>query len=120
VVRIAGGAHILNGTELFHIGRRNYLAARKLLWKAGILVAAELVGARFREPCSWRLRPAGLLFVKGRSTRRWLGSGLREEGAKMSSVVLIVDDSPVMRTFIRRVMKLAGFEDAEYLEAADG
>jgi two-component system chemotaxis response regulator CheY len=38
----------------------------------------------------------------------------------MSSVVLIVDDSPVMRTFIRRVMKLAGFEDAEYLEAADG
>jgi hypothetical protein len=31
-----------------------------------------------------------------------------------------VDDSPVMRTFIRRVMKLAGFEDAEYLEAADG
>jgi len=38
----------------------------------------------------------------------------------MSFIVLIVDDSPVMRTFIRRVMKLAGFEDAEYLEAADG
>ena len=38
----------------------------------------------------------------------------------MSISVLIVDDSPVMRTFIRRVMKLAGFEDAEYIEAADG
>jgi two-component system, chemotaxis family, chemotaxis protein CheY len=38
----------------------------------------------------------------------------------MSFSVLIVDDSPVMRTFIRRVMKLAGFEDAEYLEASDG
>lgn len=38
----------------------------------------------------------------------------------MAFTVLVVDDSPVMRTFIRRVMKLAGFEDAEYLEASDG
>jgi len=38
----------------------------------------------------------------------------------MALTVLIVDDSPVMRTFIRRVMRLAGFEDAEYLEASDG
>jgi chemotaxis protein CheD len=44
VVRIAGGAQIVNGHELFQIGRRNYLAARKLLWKAGILVAGEAVG----------------------------------------------------------------------------
>jgi two-component system chemotaxis response regulator CheY len=34
--------------------------------------------------------------------------------------VLIVDDSPVMRNFVRRVMRLAGFEEAEYLEASDG
>ncbi|HUA87687.1 MAG TPA: response regulator [Bryobacteraceae bacterium] len=34
--------------------------------------------------------------------------------------VLIVDDSPVMRNFIRRVMRLAGFGQAEYLEASDG
>ena len=34
--------------------------------------------------------------------------------------VLIVDDSPVMRSFIRRVMRLAGFDQAEYLEASDG
>jgi len=44
VVRIAGGAQILNGTESFQIGRRNYLAARKLLWKMGVLVSAEAVG----------------------------------------------------------------------------
>lgn len=44
VVRIAGGAQILDGHELFQIGRRNYLAARKILWKAGLLVAAEAVG----------------------------------------------------------------------------
>jgi two-component system, chemotaxis family, chemotaxis protein CheY len=34
--------------------------------------------------------------------------------------VLIVDDSPVMRNFVRRVMRLAGFDEAEYLEASDG
>jgi two-component system chemotaxis response regulator CheY len=38
----------------------------------------------------------------------------------MALAVLIVDDSPVMRKFICRVMRLAGFEEAEYLEASDG
>jgi len=34
--------------------------------------------------------------------------------------VLIVDDSPVMRTFIRRVMRLSGFEVGECWEASNG
>ena len=34
--------------------------------------------------------------------------------------VLIVDDSPVMRGFIRRVIHLTGLEVATYLEASDG
>jgi two-component system chemotaxis response regulator CheY len=34
--------------------------------------------------------------------------------------VLIVDDSPVMRAFIRRIMLLSGIEAAEFLEAGDG
>jgi len=34
--------------------------------------------------------------------------------------VLIVDDSPVMRTFIRRTIVLSGMEGAEFLEASDG
>jgi two-component system chemotaxis response regulator CheY len=34
--------------------------------------------------------------------------------------VLIVDDSPVMRTFIRRTIVLSGMEGAEILEASDG
>jgi chemotaxis protein CheD len=44
VVRIVGGAQMVGGNEMFQVGRRNYLAARKLLWKAGILVAGEAVG----------------------------------------------------------------------------
>ena len=38
----------------------------------------------------------------------------------MAFSVLIVDDSPVMRGFIRRVMTLSGLEVGECLEASDG
>lgn len=38
----------------------------------------------------------------------------------MAFSVLIVDDSPVMRGFIRRVMTLSGFEIGECLEASNG
>jgi len=34
--------------------------------------------------------------------------------------VLIVDDSPVMRSFIRRVMTVSGFEVRECFEASNG
>lgn len=38
----------------------------------------------------------------------------------MAYSVLIVDDSPVMRSFIRRVLALSGFEVGEYVEAGNG
>ena len=44
VVRLAGGAQVLDGEGVFQIGKRNYLAARKILWKAGVLISAEAVG----------------------------------------------------------------------------
>ncbi len=44
VVRLAGGAQVLDSEGVFQIGKRNYLAARKILWKAGILISAEAVG----------------------------------------------------------------------------
>jgi two-component system chemotaxis response regulator CheY len=38
----------------------------------------------------------------------------------MAYSILIVDDSPVMRRFIRRVLQLSGFEVGECMEAGDG
>ncbi|HUO31537.1 MAG TPA: response regulator [Bryobacteraceae bacterium] len=38
----------------------------------------------------------------------------------MAFRVLIVDDSPVMRAFIRRTILVSGMEGAEFLEACDG
>ncbi|HTB18882.1 MAG TPA: response regulator [Bryobacteraceae bacterium] len=38
----------------------------------------------------------------------------------MAYTVLIVDDSPVMRSFIRRVLGMSGFEIGECVEAGNG
>ncbi|MFN0102761.1 MAG: chemotaxis protein CheD [Bryobacteraceae bacterium] len=43
-VRLAGGARILNDNAQLAVGKRNYLAARKLLWQMGVMVEMEAVG----------------------------------------------------------------------------
>ncbi|MGB9611273.1 MAG: chemotaxis protein CheD [Bryobacteraceae bacterium] len=44
LVRLAGGANVVDTGGVFNIGRRNYAAVRKILWKAGVLVHGEDVG----------------------------------------------------------------------------
>jgi chemotaxis protein CheD len=44
VVRAVGGAAMIEPATGFDIGRRNYLAMRKILWKAGVLLHGEVVG----------------------------------------------------------------------------
>lgn len=44
VVKLVGGARILDRKDLFRTGERNYAVMRRLLWKNDMLVAAEDVG----------------------------------------------------------------------------
>jgi chemotaxis protein CheD len=44
VVVVAGGSQMMDPEGAFNIGKRNYLAMRKIFWKAGVLVQAEEVG----------------------------------------------------------------------------
>ena len=44
VAHASGGASIMDPQAIFDIGKRNYLALRKILWKTGILLAGEAVG----------------------------------------------------------------------------
>ena len=44
MVHAAGGAQMLDPQNVFEIGKRNYLAMRKILWKRGIMVHAEAIG----------------------------------------------------------------------------
>ena len=44
VVKLAGGARLLAGDGRFNIGRRNYLALRRIFWKNGVQIERESVG----------------------------------------------------------------------------
>lgn len=44
VVRVIGGAQVLDSAGVFNIGKRNYLACKKILWSVGVLIDAEEVG----------------------------------------------------------------------------
>jgi len=43
-VRLAGGATMATGPKGFDIGKRNYLAIRKVLWSNGMFIDAEDIG----------------------------------------------------------------------------
>lgn len=47
VVKIAGGASIMDSKGTFNIGKRNQLAVKKILWKYGLGAVAEDVGGTF-------------------------------------------------------------------------
>ena len=44
VVEVAGGSQLLDDKGTFNIGKRNYLALRKIFWKNGVMIGAEDVG----------------------------------------------------------------------------
>ncbi|RMF79349.1 MAG: chemotaxis protein CheD [Nitrospirae bacterium] len=44
VVKLAGGASLIDGAGMFNVGKRNHLLARKLMWKNGVSIHAEAVG----------------------------------------------------------------------------
>jgi len=75
VVRIAGGAQVMDKEGVFNIGKRNYLALKKILWKAGVLLQGEDVGG----DCS---RTARLEVGSGRFLLR--ATGLEEREMKPS------------------------------------
>lgn len=44
IVKVAGGAKLMDQGKVFNIGERNYLVLRKILWKNNILINGEDVG----------------------------------------------------------------------------
>ena len=43
-IKLAGGARMLSGSDVFDIGRRNHTAIRMFLWQQGLLIEAEEIG----------------------------------------------------------------------------
>jgi chemotaxis protein CheD len=44
IVKIAGGANLLDSKGVFQIGKRNFMAARKILWANQVLIRKEDTG----------------------------------------------------------------------------
>ncbi|MEA3287214.1 MAG: chemotaxis protein CheD [Candidatus Marinimicrobia bacterium] len=44
IVKVAGGASLLDPKRMFRIGERNYAVTRKILWKNNLMIAADDVG----------------------------------------------------------------------------
>ena len=52
VVKLAGGAKIMDPNDTFNIGKRNVLAAKKVLWGHGMGAVAEDVGGNYSRTVS--------------------------------------------------------------------
>lgn len=44
VIKVCGGARVLDTKDLFRIGERNFTVFRKVMWKNGLMIAAQDVG----------------------------------------------------------------------------
>lgn len=78
-VHAAGAAQMLDGEGFFEIGKRNYLALRRALWKAGLLLHGEAIGGT--ESRTLRLEiGTGRLWLQQGGTRRELAAGAVRKG----------------------------------------
>ena len=86
IVSAAGAAQILDDQGVFEIGKRNYLATRKLLWKYRLLIAYEAVGGKDFRTISLETRTGRLvLHESGRPRDLTPVSGTLNPGRKEDS-----------------------------------
>src|SRR5262245_25338276 len=81
VVNAIGGAQILDPQNVFEIGKRNYLAARRILWKAGLLRHAEAVGGMQSRTMKLEVGTGRVLLSENGVERELLPQLLRTEEA---------------------------------------
>jgi chemotaxis protein CheD len=61
VVKVAGGAAANAERDMFEIGKRNVIALRKILWKNGVLIAAQDVGGSSSRTLTLDVATGGVL-----------------------------------------------------------
>ena len=61
----AGGAQVMGTGDLFEIGKRNQLALKKILWKAGVLLRGEAMGGTVSRTIRLELGQGRILMRTG-------------------------------------------------------
>jgi chemotaxis protein CheD len=62
-VKVAGGSQIMDESGYFNIGKRNYMAMRKIFWTNNVLIRAEDVGGNVNRTLSIEIS-SGKVWVK--------------------------------------------------------
>ncbi|MFZ0389701.1 MAG: chemotaxis protein CheD [Calditrichia bacterium] len=70
IIKIAGGATIMDPNGIFNIGKRNILATRKILWKHRLGARMEDVGDNFSRTV-WVEAATGKVFVSSPAKGIW-------------------------------------------------
>ncbi len=70
VIKLAGGANIMDSNGSFNIGKRNILAVKKMLWKYRLGAIKEDVGKNFGRT-AWIEVDTGNVFLSSPRLGRW-------------------------------------------------
>ncbi|PWT99766.1 MAG: chemotaxis protein CheD [Terriglobia bacterium] len=80
VAYAVGAAQILDSEGIFEIGKRNYLATRRLLWKHGLLLAGEAVGGVDYRTVTLEIGTGRLLLQEAGRHRELAPAGQKKGG----------------------------------------
>ena len=69
IITVLGGAQVLSTIDTFNIGKRNYLATRKILWKAGLMIHHEEVGGTLPRSVRMEVATGRIVISHGRQER---------------------------------------------------
>jgi len=63
IVKVAGGASILDDTNFFRIGQKNIMAMRKIFWKNNVLIEKEDTGLNYNRTVRLEMN-TGKVFIR--------------------------------------------------------
>ncbi len=82
IVTAIGGAQVLNTDDSFHIGKRNYLALRKILWKANVMLHHEDIGGTLPRSVRFEVASGRIVVSHGRAEKEIVQAGKYRSKAK--------------------------------------
>ena len=88
VAHASGAACIMDPNNVFDIGKRNYLALRKLLWKTGVLLSGEAVGGSVSRTVRLEIGTGRLWLQEGAGSRELV------DGFPRKPKALLVNPAP--------------------------
>jgi chemotaxis protein CheD len=66
VVKLAGGASILDDSNYFRIGQKNITAVRKIFWRNKVIVSSEDTGENYNRTVELRMSDGKVVVRNGR------------------------------------------------------